>query len=186
MVFELNEVLTEGAARTLSMMAEEGRMTCLTGGTAELRSRWLRVMLGFEPTLTGFVSIDGEPLTASAAPTLRQLMAYAPACLTSEGEVVVYEAPSVQDVFNLETNRECPISNGILSEEMRRVGADADDVRTRLIAVAVLLNRPILLIDNPPAAAALYLARQARQGKMVIVCSQESKVLEVADQIVEL
>lgn len=186
MIFELNEVLIAGAARTLSMIAEEGRMTCLTGDTAEMRSRWLKVLLGFEPTLTGFVSIDGEPLTANAAPTLRQLMAYAPASLMSEGEVEVYKAPSVQDVFNLEANRDCPISNGILSEEMRRVGSDADDVRTQLIAVSALLNHPILLIDNPPAAAALYLAQQARQGKMVIVCSQEPKVLEVADQIVEL
>ena len=40
------------------------------------------------------------------------MMAYAPSELVADGEVTVYEPPTVQDVFNLKANRDVPISNG--------------------------------------------------------------------------
>ena len=61
-MLELNEVLVEGAANTVSMMAQERQMTCLTGGTAQVRSHLLLAILGLVPVKSGFVNIDGEPL----------------------------------------------------------------------------------------------------------------------------
>lgn len=186
MVLELNEVLLEGEPQTLSMMAEEGRTTCLTGGTREQRTRWLLAMMGFVTVKNGYISIDGEPLTPASAADFRRLMAYAPARLEDAGEVKTYEAPTVQDIFTLRANRELPISNGILGEEMRRIAPGSDDQRVRILAVAALLNKPVVLVDDPPAEAAEYLCRLAQKGRIVIVATHDERLLAVADRVTDI
>jgi len=184
-MLELNEVLLSGEERTLSLMAPAGQLTCLTGGTRLRRSRFLSAMMGFEPVQVGFVSIDGEPLTPASAPLLRAAMGYVPAGLAAEGEVVKYEPPTVQDVFRLRANRHLPISNGILAEEMRRTGLPADE--GRWLAVAVLLSRPILMVDHPSPLTADYLVHQAHaQGRTVIVATAEQALIAAADNVFEI
>lgn len=186
MILELNEVLLEGEPRTLSLMAHERQLTCLTGGTSERLTRWLYGIMGFVPVKSGFLSIDGEPLTAASAETFRKLMAFAPAQLETVGEVKTYEPPSVQDVFNLKANRDLPISNGILAEEMRKVFAGCEDSRVRLLAVASLLNKPVMLVDDVLSEAMPYLRMKAAENRIVIVTSQAPEVLEQADVVVEI
>lgn len=186
MTLELNEVLIDGMERTLSMMAESGELTCLTGGTPSQRTLWLLAMQGFEPVRHGFISIDGEPLTPRSSHMFRSLMAYAPARLCALGEVTKYEPPSIQDVFSLHANRDLPISNGILGEEMRRIGTNSDDSRLQLIAVASLLNKPIMMVDNPPAVAGDYLKDWASKGRIVVATSDDEDFLKSADVVVEL
>ena len=184
MVLELNEVLIEGAPNTVSMLAEAGQMTCLTGGSALTRSRLLLAMMGLEPLKNGFVCIDGEPLTERNTPLFRSMMAYAPDMLKVEGQVRRYEPPSVQDVFDLKANRDVPISNGILAEEMKRTGAPAG--KARLLAVAVLRRLPILLVDNPAVESAMYLHDLAQQEHIVVVTTQEQAFHTIADQTIEI
>ena len=183
-MLELNDILLEGDARTLSMMAQRGQVTCLTGSTAAHRRRLLMAMLGLEPVVSGFVSIEGEPMTPRTARELRHLMAYAPERLVTEGEVRRYAPPTVQQLFMLRANRSLPISNGILTQEMRNTGCEGDT--GQWLAVAVLLNKPILLCDMPPAAAAAYLRRLADGGRTVIVSTDARALLDVADNIVEV
>jgi hypothetical protein len=135
-MLELNEVVLKGERQTLSLMAYKGRLTCLTGGTAERRRRWLYAMMGFEPAQVGVVCVDGEPLTDATAAEIRALMGFVPHELKDEGEVRHYEAPSVQDVFRLRANRHLPISNGILAEEMRRTGVTDDQARVFIVKAA--------------------------------------------------
>lgn len=186
MILELNEVLLEGEPRTLSLMARAGRVLCLTGGTGERRTRWLHAMMGFVGVKSGFISIDGEPLTVGSAPVFRRLMAFAPSRLEAVGEVRPYDPPSVQDVFNLKQNQELPISNGILAEEVRRVSANSDDSRARLLAVAALLNRRILLIDDVLPQAMAYLRQKAFEGVMVVVTSSDPLVIQQSDDVIEM
>jgi len=185
MVLELNETLIEGAERTVSMLAEEGQMVCLTGGSAQSRTGLLLAMMGLRAVKSGYVCIDGEPLSAEMADEFRALMAYAPDRLVAEGEVKRYDPPTVQEVFELKANRELPISNGLLAEEMKRTGTVGD--KARLLAVAVLRQKPILLVDNPAAACADYLQRLAQQGgKLVIATSTEQAIVAASDIVVEL
>lgn len=183
-MLELNDILIEGDARTLSMMAQSAQLTCLTGSTPEHRRRLLMAMMGLESVVSGFVSIDGEPLTPHTARELRRLMAYAPERLVAEGEVYTYAPPTVQELFMLRANRSLPISNGILTQEMRNTGCPGDS--GQWLAVAVLLNKPILLCDMPPAEAADYLRRQAGGGRTVIVSTDTRRLLEAADNVVEV
>jgi len=177
MVVELNNVVLDGCNYGLSMMAKSGQLTCITGGTSRQRSRYLLALMGLEQVKQGFVCIDGEPIEQANVQYLRQLMAYAPTELKAEGELVVYEPPSVQDVFSLKANREVPISNGILSEEVRRAGG------AELVAVASLLNRKVLVVDTPPVASIDYLLDQARQGRVVIISSADDAVVSRAHQL---
>lgn len=186
MLLELNEVLMEGERQTLSLMARSGELTCLTGGTAERKTRWLLAMQGLAPVTHGYISFDGEPLTLRSSDVFRRMIAYAPSHLGKIGEIVPYEPPSVQDVFNLKANRDLPISNGILGEEMRRVGADADDPRVQLLAVAVLREKSILIVDDPPARSGAYLRRLAQKGRLIVMASDAPELLAVSDNIVEL
>ena len=183
-MLELNEVLLSGEERTLSLMAEAGQTTCLVGGTRRRRQRWLLAMLGLEPVQVGYISVDGEPLNRATAGALRALMGYVPDGLRTEGQVVSYEPPTVQDVFQLRANRHLPISNGLLAEEMRRTGLPADEARW--LAVAVLLGRPILLVDHPSAAAADYLRLQAREGHTVVFATDDEVLWRTADKVIEI
>lgn len=186
MILEINQAVIEGEEHTFSMLAPSGQLTCLTGGSAERRRRWLLAMLGLVPLRQGYVCIDGEPLSEQTLGAFRSLMAYAPAELLAEGEVQRYEPPSVQDVFNLRANRELAISNGILAEEMRQVGSGMDGGEVRLLAVASLLRREVLLASGPPANAAGYLLRIAAAGKVVVAESDDPAFVEQCDQVVEV
>ena len=180
-MLELNDVLLKGEKSTLSLMAAEGQLTCIVGPV-----RWLHAMMGFEPVLAGYISIDGEPLTDATAMAFRKMMSFAPSALEAQGDVKRYDPPSVQHIFYLKANRERPISNGILAEEMRRVGGDAADQRCRLVAVAALLDKKIMLLDQPPVTSAAYLQRLAAQGRIVLAATNETPLLQVADKVVEL
>ena len=70
-------MLVEGEPQTLSLMATAGEMTCLTGGSAERRTRWLLAMLGFQSVTHGYISIDGEPLTPASSAVFPSLIASA-------------------------------------------------------------------------------------------------------------
>ena len=160
-------------------------MTCLTGGDEQVRTRLLLAMMGLERVKSGFVSIDGEPLEPQTVSLFRGMMAYVPSDLRSDGEVVVYEPPSVQDVFALKDNREAAISNGLLAEEMKRTGATSP-MKAQLLAVAVLRQRPILLVDGPEAASADYLRRLAADRRTVVVASDDDAILRMSDEVIEL
>ena len=58
----------------LSLMAQDGQLTCITGAEGTGKTAVIRVMLGFQPLDEGLVSVDGELLTPLSAPTFRKLM----------------------------------------------------------------------------------------------------------------
>lgn len=185
MLLELNDVLLQNEPRTLSMMARSGEMVCLTGGSAEQRARWLHGIMGFVPVLSGYICIDGEPLTTDTVAEFRRQMAYAPSRLEREGQIRVFEPPSVQDVFSLKENRHLPISNGLLNKEMKLISEHPDEC-SQWLAVAVLRDKPILLVDDPTAESVDYLRQQAAKGRVVIVTSSNPLYRSAADKVIEI
>ena len=177
-MLELNDVLVKGEPHTLSLMARERQITCVVGG-----ARWLYAMMGFEPVVAGFISIDGEPLTPKTASALRRQMAFAPRRLDDVGELERYKAPTADDVFALRANRQ--LSDENLEEEAEQTGG-TDPQQARLLAVAVLRQRPILLVEEPEATMLPYLRKQAIAGRIVIVSSTDGAVINDADNVVEI
>ncbi len=150
-MLELKDVMLfiseEHVLSHLSVVAQEGEVTCLTGAAAPVV---LRAMMGFVLPREGCISIDGEPLTPESAETLRQLMAYVPPRLEPIGTLPVYEPP----------------------------------VSGNLLVLAEQRDSPILLV-NSPLATAEWLRRMADTGKVVIVASQDARIIESADQVLQ-
>ncbi len=185
MTIELNDALLSGEEQTLSMLADEGQLTCITGGTAECRTRWLHVLMGFESPLSGFVSIDGEPLVGGCIAHLRKHIAFAPASLQTVGDLVPYEPPTLQDILSLHANKPLGITEDDIKKECRSIGDTGQ--KGLLLAVAVLRRKPVLLVDSPLAASAIYLQQQARQdGRTVIVATDDDSIISLADNVLEL
>jgi ABC-type sugar transport system ATPase subunit len=184
-MLEMNEVLLKGGKHACSMMAEEGQVTCLTTPGADLSStplRWLYAVLGFEPVTSGFISLDGEPLTVRSAAAMRRFMSFVPFVLDDVGEITIYHAPTAHDVYALKANRRKRVRS--LQDEMKLTGAAGQ--QARLMATAVLLERPVLLVDRPQPSAMPYLHRLAEAGRTVIVASNDTTVKSSADNIVEI
>lgn len=185
MTIELNEVSLSGEEQTLSLLAEEGHMTCVTGGTAACRTRWLYLLMGFELPAEGCVSVDGEPLTGGCIAHLRHNMAYVPASLDTIGEIVVYEPPTVNDMLQLRSNRRMKLGMADVEEEMKRTGTTGQ--KAELLAAAVLRRKPVLVVDSPAPESADYLHRLAEEnGLTVIVATDEAAIIGCADSIAEL
>ena len=195
-MLELNSALLRGTKDPLSLMAQDGQLTCLSAWHDDadgrhpapagmvIARRWLHAIMGFEPVDSGFISIDGEPLTATTVLALRRLMAFVPDKLDDVGQIMRYEAPTVQEIFALKTNRQLPISNGMLAEEVKRTGVTGP--QAQLLAVAVLLQRRVLLIDSPVSEAIPYLLQQASEGRTVIVASADETVRRASHQVVRV
>jgi hypothetical protein len=62
----------------------------------------------------------------------------------------------------------------------------APQEKAQLLAMAVLRQRPILLVENPAVESADYLKRLARDGRIVVVTSEERAILDMADEIIEI
>jgi ABC-type thiamine transport system ATPase subunit len=88
-------------------------------------------------------------------------------------------------VFALKENSDIMVTNGALNREIKHVG-DVDEEQARWLAVAVLRDKPILLVDNPSVGAAGYLKMQAQKGRVVIVTTQEEDFRLLADKVVEI
>lgn len=185
MTIELNEVVLRGEEFTLSLLAQEGCLTCITGGSAGRRTRWLYALMGFELPSAGYVSVDGEPLTGGCIAHLRRNIAFVPASLDTIGEIVPYEPPTLNDMLSLRSNRRLKIDAAAVEEEMGHTGITGQ--KAELLAFAVLRRKPVLVVDNPPGASAAYLHSLAEQeGLTVIVATDEAEILGCADSIVEL
>ena len=185
MTIELNEVLLPGEEHTLSLLADEGQLTCITGGTAERRTRWLYVLMGFEVPSAGCVSVDGEPLAGGCIAHLRKHIAFAPASLETVGQLVAYEPPTIQDVLSLRSNHNLGITEADVEEECQRIGTN--DQKALLLAVAVLRRKPVLLVDSPLATSGSYILQQAHQeGRTVILATGDTTFIGLADNVVEL
>lgn len=190
MTLELNRVLLPGEEHPLSLIAREGQLTCITGGTASRRTRWLHAMMGFVAPDTGYISLDSEPLTPKNILHLRAFMAFVPRELATVGTIVAYEPPTVEEMLALRSNRKSPQSpprsqQNLLSSLAERTGATGD--KARLLAAAILRQRPVLLVDSPSGASAFFLYQQATQtDTTVIAATDDALVLARADNIVKL
>jgi hypothetical protein len=50
----------------------------------------------------------------------------------------------------------------------------------------VLLNRPIVIVDDPPVEAGAYLKQLTAKGKLVVVATGDDRLLAFADKVAEL
>ena len=153
----------------LSLMAQDGQITCVTGTTASGKTALIQVMLGILSLDEGLVSIDGELLTPLSAPTFRRMMAYVP----QPREVTLKQAEP--DIIGLET-----IWSPFNSRRYQLTAID------ELLDVEPMASKPIIIVDDPELQMASRLKSLAVGGHTVIIASTQEDFIHMSDKIITL
>lgn len=176
----------------LSFVAERGKVTAVSGPSGCGKTTMLRAILGFHPVDKGFISIDGELVTALSAQAFRQLVAFVPQELSFPQDRVkdLVELP-----FRLKANSSQPFSRERVMDQWHRLGLDSSLYDKRLsdisggerqrimIANLGLLGKPLVLVDEPTSAldpqsaslVATFLQELALKGAAVLAVTHSTE-----------
>ena len=176
----------------LSFVAERGKVTAVSGPSGCGKTTMLRAILGFHLVDKGFISIDGELVTALSAQAFRQLVAFVPQDLSFPQDRVkdLVELP-----FRLKANSPLPFSRERIMDQWHRLGLDSSLYDKRLsdisggerqrimIANLGLLGKPLVLVDEPtsaldPQSASLvvtFLQELALKGAAVLAVTHSTE-----------
>jgi len=174
-----------------SLIANDGKLTCITGRPGSGKTTFLRTLMGFLPVVKGFVSVDGELLTIYSAHVFRQLMTYLPqdiAALRHQLTPVEAELGGGDDyaVWNDILPKVKPENRPavLLPEEIFKLEKEILNQSEKRIVIADEPAGPL-----PPELASEIircLRQQADAGKTVVVASRHPMLLDLADQVVTI
>lgn len=206
MIFEFKDATATKGGETLfsgvSFVARPGDAVAVTGDVVA-RKALLFAMLGLRPLKSGWVSIDGEPVTAVTGNYFRQFIAYQPDTLDFEG-LTVQEVAKSQ--FAIKANADYAYSVKAVAAELSSLGVDADCMqkgfdemdeavaqRASLVLVG-MFERQLLLLDNPTSRqdeagcqfVAGYIKQKRSEGVALIVATADENLLAVCNKRVNL
>ena len=178
--------------KNLSFIADDGKITCITGPEGSGKTTFLRTLMGFLPVTDGFVSVDGELLTVQSAPAFRKMMCYLPQNIDLlRNQLYQPQPPQVEadeyGVWNgiLPSATEIPKTEPLSPEEVLRL-AEA--------TIAEATNKPILVADEPASHLSpeltpqmlQLLQQQAAKGKCVLIASRNPQLITYAHHVIDL
>ena len=182
-----------------SFAVNGGEAVCLADADGAAAALLLRVLMGLEPLESGFVNIDGDLLTPLSAPYFRRQMAYVPQQLEPFYETV---GDLVDTLLDLEANRLADAGSKQVVHELKLLGLDAQLLTRRMdetpfatvqlvmLAVALVLRKPYVLIDNPAqidaTLVASLLSRMKQNGQAVVIVSNKPIVSSVCDYLIRM
>ena len=178
--------------KNLSFIADDGKITCITGSEGSGKTTFLRTLMGFLPITEGFVSVDGELLTVQSAPAFRKMMCYLPQNIHQlrhqlyQPERMPMEADEY-GVWNelLPSVADMPKTASLSPEEVFNL-ANA--------TIAEATDKPILIADEPASHLSAELApqmlhllqQQAAQGKCVLIASRNPQLIASSHHVIDL
>ena len=155
--------------KSLSLMAQDGQLTCITGPAGAGKTALVLVMLGFLTLDEGLVSIDGELLTPLSAPTFRRLMAYVPQKRLVDIRQPEVDTSGLEAVWSPHNNRRYQLTP--IDEHLD---------------VAPMASKPIIIADDPDPSQFPMLKSLAVAGHTVVVTSQNIEFLNLSDKLITL
>lgn len=188
MMLELKNVtlVVDGSTliANLSMIAQGGRLLCVTGNAGSGKTMLARAIMGFVPIASGFISIDGELLTPLSLRSFRRMMGYIPAVSAVVESAAVGEgsspAPFVADL------------EGVWAPGDATAEATGDTVSRSAktapepFALSVLASKQVIIADDPAPGLLPTLQDMSASGRVVIVMSRRQEYLTAAQQLVTL
>ena len=193
------EVLFSG----FEMKLEKGETACIVGQSGCGKTSLLNAVLGFVPLYEGTNKVGGTLLDKSTIDLVRRQIAWIPQELALPFEWV---KEMVSLPFELKVNRSVPFSEerlfmcfdelGLEHElYFKRVNEVSGGQRQRImLAVAALLNKPLIVIDEPTSAldtgstdkVLAFFRRQAEKGAAVLAVSHDKDFASGCHYLIEL
>ena len=193
------EVLFSG----FEMKLEKGETACIVGQSGCGKTSLLNAVMGFVPLYEGTIKVGGTLLDKSTIDLVRRQIAWIPQELALPFEWV---KEMVSLPFELKVNRSVPCSEerlfmcfdelGLEHElYFKRVNEVSGGQRQRImLAVAALLNKPLIVIDEPTSAldtgstdkVLAFFRRQAEKGAAVLAVSHDKDFASGCHYLIEL
>ena len=193
------EVLFSG----FEMKLEKGETACIVGQSGCGKTSLLNAVMGFVPLYEGTIKVGGTLLDKSTIDLVRRQIAWIPQELALPFEWV---KEMVSLPFELKVNRSVPFSEerlfmcfdelGLEHElYFKRVNEVSGGQRQRImLAVAALLNKPLIVIDEPTSAldtgstakVLAFFRRQAEKGAAVLAVSHDKDFASGCHYLIEL
>ena len=193
------EVLFSG----FEMKLEKGETACIVGQSGCGKTSLLNAVMGFVPVEEGTIKVGGTLLDKSTIDLVRRQIAWIPQELALPFEWV---KEMVSLPFELKVNRSVPFSEerlfmcfdelGLEHElYFKRVNEVSGGQRQRImLAVAALLNKPLIVIDEPTSAldtgstdkVLAFFRRQAEKGAAVLAVSHDKDFASGCHYLIEL
>ena len=193
------EVLFSG----FEMKLEKGETACIVGQSGCGKTSLLNAVMGFVPLYEGTIKGGGTLLDKSTIDLVRRQIAWIPQELALPFEWV---KEMVSLPFELKVNRSVPFSEerlfmcfdelGLEHElYFKRVNEVSGGQRQRImLAVAALLNKPLIVIDEPTSAldtgstdkVLAFFRRQAEKGAAVLAVSHDKDFASGCHYLIEL
>ena len=193
------EVLFSG----FEMKLEKGETACIVGQSGCGKTSLLNAVMGFVPLYEGTIKVGGTLLDKSTIELVRRQIAWIPQELALPFEWV---KEMVSLPFELKVNRSVPFSEerlfmcfdelGLEHElYFKRVNEVSGGQRQRImLAVAALLNKPLIVIDEPTSAldtgstdkVLAFFRRQAEKGAAVLAVSHDKDFASGCHYLIEL
>ena len=193
------EVLFSG----LNLNLERGKTACIVGQSGCGKTSLLNAVMGFVPLKEGTIKVGDTLLDKSTIDIIRRQIAWIPQELALPFEWV---KEMVALPFDLKVNRSVPFSEerlfmcfdelGLEHElYFKRVNEVSGGQRQRImLAVAALLNKPLIVIDEPTSAldtgstdkVLAFFRRQAEKGAAVLALSHDKDFASGCHYLIEL
>ena len=177
-------------AESLSFIANDGELTCITGDVASGKTTLIRTLMGFLPVKAGFVSVDGEMLTIFSSHAFREMMVYLPQDAQAlRIQLEETETPQNEADDYAVWNEVLPVAE--IAQPKAPLTAD----ELMLLASQTLQessDKPIVIADEPTAMLSSehayqlmgLLQQQAERGKTVVVTSRDPMVIDRANKVI--
>ena len=193
------EVLFSG----LNLNLERGKTACIVGQSGCGKTSVLNAVMGFVALKEGTIKVGDTLLDKSTIDIIRRQIAWIPQELALPFEWV---KEMVALPFDLKVNRSVPFSEERLYEYFDDLGLDHDLYTKRvnevsggqrqriMLAVAAMLNKPLIIIDEPTSAldagstdkVLAFFRRQAEKGAAVLAVSHDKDFASGCHYLIEL
>lgn len=189
--------------RDLDLTVETGQLVGITGESGCGKTSLLRAILGFVPLTAGTIEVGGLPMDVAHVHESRRLTAYVPQELqppAQTGRELIALTHSLEHNATLDQTQKLDSVLESLGLDSSLLNLDATKLsggqRQRLLlAAALTLPKPLLLLDEPTSAldeessqrVAQALLRACHQdGRAALVVSHDSVLLGFCDRVVTL
>ena len=140
-----------------SLVMSEGDLVCLSGAAGTGKSKVLLAVLGLEPLVSGYITVDGELVAPGSSEYFRRMIAYVPQQLP-EANIKVSEL--CREVLPLQDEGKSTLEESSLMAVWDMLGIDhacykqslpsvnPDELRRILLSLLSFQHRSIILIDH--------------------------------------